>query len=47
MAVNVTHTSVTSDNMSRQDILSWINDTLMCDFGKIEQLCSGLTIPLI
>jgi len=40
-AVNVYSTSVTSDNLSRHDILSWVNDTLQCSYGKIEELCSG------
>jgi len=40
-AVNVYSTSVTSDNMSRHDILAWVNDTLQDSYGKIEELCSG------
>eukprot|EP00062_Callorhinchus_milii_P003004 gi/632939772/ref/XP_007883100.1/ PREDICTED: microtubule-associated protein RP/EB family member 1 isoform X2 [Callorhinchus milii] len=41
MAVNVYSTSVTSDNLSRHDMLAWINDSLQLNFTKIEQLCSG------
>lgn len=41
MAVNVYSTSVTSDNLSRHDMLSWINESLHMNLTKIEQLCSG------
>ncbi|XP_032897204.1 microtubule-associated protein RP/EB family member 1 [Amblyraja radiata] len=41
MAVNVYSTSVTSDNLSRHDMLAWINDSLQLSFTKVEQLCSG------
>lgn len=41
MAVNVYSTSVTSDNLSRHDMLVWINESLQMNFTKIEQLCSG------
>ncbi|KAF7655056.1 hypothetical protein LDENG_00061170 [Lucifuga dentata] len=41
MAVNVYSTSVTSDNLSRHDMLAWINESLQMNFSKIEQLCSG------
>ncbi|XP_028848748.1 microtubule-associated protein RP/EB family member 1-like isoform X5 [Denticeps clupeoides] len=41
MAVNVYSTSVTSDNLSRHDMLSWINESLQLHHAKIEQLCSG------
>lgn len=41
MAVNVHSTSVTSDNLSRHDILAWVNNSLQANFGKIEELCSG------
>jgi len=40
-AVNVYSTSVTSDNMSRHEILAWVNDSLSANFSKIEELCSG------
>lgn len=41
MAVNVYSTSVTSDNMSRHDLLGWINDTLKTNMIKVEELCTG------
>uniref|UniRef100_UPI00398E6BF7 microtubule-associated protein RP/EB family member 3-like isoform X3 n=1 Tax=Pristiophorus japonicus TaxID=55135 RepID=UPI00398E6BF7 len=41
MAVNVYSTSVTSENLSRHDMLSWVNDSLQLSYTKIEQLCSG------
>ncbi|XP_013405034.1 microtubule-associated protein RP/EB family member 1 isoform X1 [Lingula anatina] len=41
MAVNVYSTSVTSDNMSRNDLIAWINDSLDANFSKIEELCTG------
>ncbi|XP_041053949.1 microtubule-associated protein RP/EB family member 1-like [Carcharodon carcharias] len=41
MAVNVYFTSSTSDNLSRHDMLAWVNDSLHLNYTKIEQLCSG------
>ncbi|XP_077423846.1 microtubule-associated protein RP/EB family member 1-like [Vanacampus margaritifer] len=41
MAVNVYSTSVTSENLSRHDMLEWINDSLQMTLTKIEMLCSG------
>ncbi|KAI1892841.1 hypothetical protein AGOR_G00137680 [Albula goreensis] len=41
MAVNVYSTSVTSDNLSRHDMLVWINESLQINLTKIELLCSG------
>ncbi|XP_030054485.1 microtubule-associated protein RP/EB family member 3 [Microcaecilia unicolor] len=41
MAVNVYSTSVTSENLSRHDMLAWVNDSLQLNYSKIEQLCSG------
>jgi len=41
MAVNVFSTSVTSENLSRHDMLTWINESLQMNHAKIEQLCSG------
>ncbi|KAL4630651.1 microtubule-associated protein RP/EB family member 1-like [Arapaima gigas] len=41
MAVNVYSTSVTSDNLSRHDMLAWINESLQMNHTKIEMLCSG------
>uniref|UniRef100_UPI00358E21CB microtubule-associated protein RP/EB family member 3-like isoform X1 n=2 Tax=Myxine glutinosa TaxID=7769 RepID=UPI00358E21CB len=42
MAVNVHSTSVTSDHLSRHEMLDWINDSLQLNFIKIEQLGSGV-----
>lgn len=44
MAVNVYSTNVTSDNLSRHDMLLWVNDCLSAQFGKIEELCTGNSI---
>jgi len=41
MAVNVYSTNVTTDNLSRHDMLSWVNDCLQSQFSKIEELCTG------
>ena len=41
MAVNVFATSATTENLSRHDMLHWINETLQIDYTKIEELCSG------
>ncbi|XP_067938181.1 microtubule-associated protein RP/EB family member 1-like [Watersipora subatra] len=41
MAVNVFSTSATAENLSRHDMLAWVNNTLESNFGKIEQLCTG------
>ncbi|XP_034119874.1 microtubule-associated protein RP/EB family member 1 isoform X2 [Drosophila guanche] len=41
MAVNVYSTNVTSENLSRHDMLSWVNDCLQSQFSKIEELCTG------
>ncbi|XP_046563976.1 microtubule-associated protein RP/EB family member 1-like isoform X2 [Haliotis rubra] len=41
MAVNVYNTSATADNLSRHDIIGWVNDTLQANYTKIEELCSG------
>lgn len=45
MAVNVYSTSVTSENLSRHDMLAWVNDSLHLNYTKIEQLCSGRQLP--
>jgi hypothetical protein len=47
MAVNVYSTSVTSENLSRHDILAWINDSLKTNMTKIEELCTGMFWCLI
>ncbi|XP_053963593.1 microtubule-associated protein RP/EB family member 1 isoform X2 [Anastrepha obliqua] len=41
MAVNVYSTNVTTENLSRHDMLAWVNDCLQAQFGKIEELCTG------
>lgn len=41
MAVNVYATSVSVDNLSRHDMLAWVNDSLHLTYTKIEQMCSG------
>ncbi|XP_076834428.1 microtubule-associated protein RP/EB family member 3a isoform X1 [Brachyhypopomus gauderio] len=41
MAVNVFSTSVTNENLSRHEILAWVNDCLQLCYTKIEQLGSG------
>ena len=41
MAVNVYSTSVTTDNLSRHDMLAWVNDCLTAKYTKIEEMCSG------
>ena len=41
MAVNVYATGQTTDNLSRHDMLAWVNDCLQANFGKIEELCTG------
>lgn len=42
MAVNVYSTNVTSDNLSRHDMLAWVNDCLQAQFGSIQELCTGM-----
>jgi len=39
--VNVYNTNVTTDNLSRHDMLAWVNDCLQSSFAKIEELCTG------
>ena len=41
MAVNVFNTASTSENLSRHDMLMWINDSLEMSYAKIEEMCSG------
>lgn len=41
MAVNVYSTSMTIENISRHEMLAWVNETLQLTYTKIEQLCSG------
>jgi len=39
--VNVYATSATSENLSRHEMLNWVNDCLESSYKKIEELCSG------
>ena len=39
--VNVFNTSVTTLNLSRHELLAWVNCCLGSDLTRIEQLCSG------
>lgn len=42
MAVNVFSTSGSCvENLSRHDLLAWVNQSLQLNYTKIEQLCSG------
>lgn len=41
MAVNVFNTNASDNNLSRHDMLNWINDTLQSNYTKIEELSSG------
>jgi len=41
MAVNVYATSGTTENLSRHDMLHWVNDSIQAKFAKIEELCTG------
>lgn len=39
--VNVYATSATSDNLSRHEMLNWVNDCLQSEYKKIEELSNG------
>lgn len=39
--LNVHATSATSENMSRHDMLNWVNDCLQAEYKKIEELANG------
>ncbi|CAH1254498.1 MAPRE3 [Branchiostoma lanceolatum] len=41
MAVNVYATSASSDNLSRHEMIAWVNDCLQLKYAKIEDLCTG------
>ncbi|XP_022646543.1 microtubule-associated protein RP/EB family member 1-like isoform X2 [Varroa jacobsoni] len=41
LCVNVYATSCTTENLSRHDMLAWVNDCLKTHYTKIEELCSG------
>lgn len=38
---NVYATSATSDNLSRHEMLNWVNDSLQAEYKKIEELSNG------
>lgn len=40
-AVNVHSTSQMTDNLSRNEILGWVNQCLDGSYTKIEELCTG------
>ena len=39
--VNVVNTSVTTLNLSRHELLAWVNGSLSAQLTKIEHLCTG------
>ncbi|XP_067128357.1 microtubule-associated protein RP/EB family member 1-like isoform X2 [Centruroides vittatus] len=41
LCVNVYSTSSTADNLSRHEMLNWVNDCLQTHYTKIEELCTG------
>lgn len=41
MAVNVFATTAATENLSRHEMLEWVNDCLQSQFSKIEQLHTG------
>ncbi|KAH7974474.1 hypothetical protein HPB49_015782 [Dermacentor silvarum] len=41
LCVNVHATNATTENLSRHDMLNWVNDCLRTSYTKIEELCSG------
>ena len=46
MAINVHATSATLENLSRHDMIAWVNDTLQTSYTKVEQLSSGKMITI-
>jgi len=40
-AINVFSTSVSTNNLSRQELVQWVNDTLELNVKKVEHLCTG------
>lgn len=40
--INVYTTSANTENLSRHDMLSWVNGSLESMYKKIEELCSGM-----
>lgn len=41
MAVNVYATSATTENLSRHEMLAWVNDCLQANFTRIEDMSTG------
>lgn len=39
--VNVHATSATAENLSRHEMLNWVNDSLQAEYKKIEELSNG------
>lgn len=44
--VNVFQSALTGDNLSRHEMLNWVNESLEADYRKVEELCSGKLIDL-
>lgn len=40
-AINVHNTSVSSEKISRTELVEWVNDKLQLNYSKVENLCSG------
>jgi len=41
MPINVTSTSNNMDTLSRNELVGFINDTLVLNYTKVEQMCTG------
>ena len=42
--INVFSTSVTTQNLSRHELLAWVNGSLNAQLTKIEHLCTGAAV---
>ena len=42
MPINVTSTSNNMDTLSRNELVGFINDTLVLNYKKVEQMCTGI-----
>lgn len=40
-AINVYATSATTENLSRMELLNWVNECLQSNYSKVEELCTG------
>ena len=47
MAVNVFNTASTSSDLSRHEMLDWLNTSLAMNYTKIEEMCSGESWALV